>query len=365
MNRFEHVWACVGLCWFVLLPDGQAVAQPGEPATSPVFSIRWQPQASGTNVSLRGISIVDPLIAWASGADGTVIRTVDGGALWADASVPQAGQLDLRDIHAFSADEAVVMGAGAPARFFYTQDGGRHWQPAFSDNRPSIFFDAMAFSSPQNGLAFSDPIDGRFVVVRSTTRGRSWQLLPADSSPRARDGEGGFAASGTCLVVRGKDRIWIGAGGAADETAARARVHFSVDGGRTWRVSATPLPAGPTRGIFSLAFFDDLHGVAVGGDYTAADDADQIACFTSDGGVTWSPCQVGPSGYRSAVAEWPDALQKLCIAVGRNGVDFSADGGKHWRRVGETPYQAIALASDGSIGFAVGAAGAVAAVSRE
>ena len=60
-----------------------------------------------------------------------------------------------------------------------------------------------------------------------------------------------------------------------------------------------------------------------------------------------------------------DGFPMLCIAVGRNGADISADGGQHWRRAGDTPYQAIALASDGSLGFAVGAAGAVAAVSRE
>lgn len=328
-------------------------------------SFGWQPQTSGTSASLRGISVVDDRTAWASGSGGAVIRTVDGGETWTDVRVQQAGALDLRDIQALSAEEAVVMSAGAPATFFRTTNGGQTWQETFRDARPAIFFDAMDFSSPQRGVAFSDPIDGRFVVIRTTTAGQSWQLLPAENSPSARRGEAGFAASGTCLVARGTDRIWIAAGGAADQPDAKARVHFTVDGGRTWRVADTTLPTGPSRGVFSLAFFDDLRGVAVGGDYTAPDDVNGVACVTSDGGKTWRAPTAGPTGYRSAVAVWPKSAGPLCITVGRNGADLSRDGGMHWHRAGDTPYQAIGFAGSGSIGYAVGAKGAVATVRRK
>ena len=39
-------------------------------------------QDSGVDVRLRGISAVDADIAWASGREGTVLRTVDGGRHW-------------------------------------------------------------------------------------------------------------------------------------------------------------------------------------------------------------------------------------------------------------------------------------------
>src|SRR5690606_5895652 len=38
---------------------------------------RWEGQRSGTGARLRGLSVVSPDVAWASGAGGTVLRTVD------------------------------------------------------------------------------------------------------------------------------------------------------------------------------------------------------------------------------------------------------------------------------------------------
>jgi photosystem II stability/assembly factor-like uncharacterized protein len=39
-------------------------------------------QDSGVSVSLRGLSVVSSEVAWASGENGTVIRTVDAGQSW-------------------------------------------------------------------------------------------------------------------------------------------------------------------------------------------------------------------------------------------------------------------------------------------
>ena len=41
-------------------------------------------QDSGTTAGLRGIDSVDGTVAWASGTEGTVLRTTDGGAALAD-----------------------------------------------------------------------------------------------------------------------------------------------------------------------------------------------------------------------------------------------------------------------------------------
>src|SRR5207244_10052104 len=40
---------------------------------------RWESQSSGTTARLRGISAVSDRVAWASGANGTVLRTIDRG----------------------------------------------------------------------------------------------------------------------------------------------------------------------------------------------------------------------------------------------------------------------------------------------
>jgi len=43
---------------------------------------QWQLQDSHTTADLRGIHNVGNGVAWASGTNGTVLRTEDGGKLW-------------------------------------------------------------------------------------------------------------------------------------------------------------------------------------------------------------------------------------------------------------------------------------------
>jgi photosystem II stability/assembly factor-like uncharacterized protein len=43
----------------------------------------------------RGLSVVDEKVIWASGTEGTVIRTIDGGQHWNVIKVPDADKLDF------------------------------------------------------------------------------------------------------------------------------------------------------------------------------------------------------------------------------------------------------------------------------
>lgn len=40
------------------------------------------PLTGGTNTSLRGISIVSDDVAWVSGSNGSIGKTIDGGTTW-------------------------------------------------------------------------------------------------------------------------------------------------------------------------------------------------------------------------------------------------------------------------------------------
>ena len=68
---------------------------------------------SPTNESLRGISVVDDTIAWFSGANGTILKTIDGGKNINFLVPPYKGDTaDFRDIYAFDSDSAVLINSG-------------------------------------------------------------------------------------------------------------------------------------------------------------------------------------------------------------------------------------------------------------
>jgi hypothetical protein len=114
--------------------------------------------------------------------------------------------------------------------------------------------------------------------------------------------------------VNGNGTAWLGTGG-----PGAARVFRSQDG-VTWTVATTPVRNdGASSGIFSLAFSDGRHGVAVGGDYAKPVEAASNIAITADGGATWTaPNGTRPNGFRSAVVYL--ASQRAWIATGNLGL---------------------------------------------
>ena len=70
----------------------------------------WIPQTSGTTASLRGVSVVNDRIVWASGTNGTVLHTVDAGANWRVSTIGEG--LDFRGLRALSDTTAWLLSSG-------------------------------------------------------------------------------------------------------------------------------------------------------------------------------------------------------------------------------------------------------------
>jgi photosystem II stability/assembly factor-like uncharacterized protein len=318
---------------------------------------QWRPVSSPTVVELRGLSVVSPQVVWASGMRGTVLRTTDGGRTWERDTVPGASALDFRAIAATSRDVAHALSIGDSSRIYRTTNGGRTWSLRFLSTRKGSFFDAIQFWDAKHGIAMSDPVDGRFLVIATDDGGDSWHEMPASGMPAALPGEGGFAASGTCLIVGGDSDAWLVSGG-----ATVARIFHTSDRGRTWTVHDTPLRAGvPSAGNFSAAFRDARHGVIAGGDYQQPALRGRNLAVTSDGGITWTVADSAssPAGYRSAVVFLPKSNGRTLVAVGLTGTDVSRDGGATWTSVDSVAYNSVAFAGDGT-GWAVGPKGRIA-----
>lgn len=323
---------------------------------SATASAQWQTQSSGTTVRFRGVSAVSDQVAWVSGANGSYGRTIDGGKTWQASVVPGAEKLDFRDVEAFDANTAYLLsiGPGEASRIYKTIDGGKTWSQQFTNKNPKAFFDAIAFWDVNNGLAVSDPVDGRFVIVRTSDGGKSWNPIAPDNMPAALEGEGAFAASGTCLIVQGNTNAWFATGG-----AKTARVFRSTDKGKTWTVADTPIKTGnAASGIFSIAFKDANTGIVVGGDYQKEKEASEQIAMTKDGGRNWVLVQnSGMKAFRSAVA-WVGG--SMMVAVGPAGTDFSRNDGATWNSIGDVGYHAFSYVRKGGTGWAVGEKGSVA-----
>lgn len=319
---------------------------------------QWAWGSSGTTFELRGLSVVNDTVAWASGARGTVLRTADGGRSWRVMRDASVAHLDLRSIHAFDGVRALVASAGEAdkglAAIFRIADGAL-FERTFESRQMGVFLDAIAFWDDRHGIALSDPVDSAFYILRTEDGGRSWSRIPAAGLPGVLPGEAAFAASGSSMVLRGS-HVWIGTGG-----GGRARVMHSADRGRSWSVTDVPVHAdGPAAGIFSLAFLDDRHGVAAGGDYTKPRLAATSVAFTSDGGRSWHPAPSSPAAYLSGIA-FAGSRARL-VAVGLAGTFVSADSGRTWAQTDTVAMNAVRFA--GTTGFAAGPRGRVARWAR-
>jgi photosystem II stability/assembly factor-like uncharacterized protein len=310
------------------------------------------PQASGEEVRLRGITAVDADVAWASGREGTVLRTVDGGAHWQAVPVPGAAALDFRDIEAFDADTAVVLaiGPGEASRVYRTSDGGRSWTETLRNSDPRAFLDCMAFEG-ERGWILGDPVDGRFQVLASEDGGRSWELQDRALMVDALPDEAAFAASGTCIATTPWDGRLVVTGGAA------ARVLAQSSGAGAWRAHDTPVESRiPAAGLFSAAAVgDDM--LLVGGDFEhEGRGAAALAQYDAADGLRVSALPQ-PHGYRSGVACFAGEAP-LCVAVGPNGVDLLRQG--RWQALSATGYDAVDVT--GKVAWASGDKGRIARI---
>ena len=310
-------------------------------------------QTSGVNVRLRGVSAVSHQVAWASGASSTVLRTPDGGATWQKLAVT-SDTLDFRDVDAIDAETAYVLaiGNGPASRIYKTTDGGKTWTLQFKNEDPKAFLDAMSFWDANNGIVVGDSVEGQLYVLTTNNGGRVWSRVPPANLPPALENEGAFAASGTNIAVFGKSHAWIGTG-----AAAKARVLRTSDGGRTWQVADTPLAAGPSSGIFSIAFRDEKHGVIVGGDYRKEQEAVDNVAVTGDGGITWTLAK-GLSGFRSVVTYVPGRKTTI-LAFGPSGGDFSTDDGRTWKKIDGPGFDTFSFVRGKAIGWGAGQNGSI------
>lgn len=213
---------------------------------------QWTLQTSGTTAHLRGIDHVGAGIAWASGTNGTILRTTDNGATWLRCAVPtDAGDLDFRGIQAFDRETAIVMssGTGEKSRLYRTTDACRSWTSVLSNPDPTGFWDAIRFADRRSGVVIGDPVDGAIPLFVTSDGGTTWRRV---SVPATAERQALFAASNTELLYEAinssTNDVWFVTGG-----GTTTLLHVDLSTARTKGASAAPLAMGEAAGGFSLA----------------------------------------------------------------------------------------------------------------
>jgi photosystem II stability/assembly factor-like uncharacterized protein len=333
---------------------------------SPAALAQWQVQQSNTTSDLRGVSAVSDQVAWASGDQGTVLHTGDGGATWQKCAMPtEAARLDFRGVQGFDARTALVMssGKGELSRVYRTIDGCKSWELVFQNPDPDGVWDSMQFQyrpgkTPAEkgyyayGVLVGHPVGGEFQIFTSRDYGTTWKALHDDEafspgpSAWAKPGEVTFSWSNTAVtpVADNDSFAFVTGGDGGSRLLYPTGENYDFDHvAMKYSFSQVPLPfgAGATAGAYSIASRrttpDRADMMVVGGD--AGHPEVGTAVFVRHGGPVLkkllAPRAIAatqpPSGFRTAVAYDPGADR--WITVGPNGTDVSKDDGRTWTRL--------------------------------
>lgn len=207
-----------------------------------------------------------------------------------------------------------------------------------------VFLDGMDFLG-QRGFVMGDPMNGQFSLFHTNNAGLNWEMC--EGKIDAKEGEAGFAASGTNVQILNDSTYIFVSGG------SQSRYFKSTDNGKTWTHVVLPYYPGEGSGAFSIHFSNDSIGMIVGGDYTRPELRLNTCFYTNDGGNSWLKPENPPRGYRACVFE----KNGIFYCCGRNGIDFSEDGGINWTpfadgtffSLGATETHLVATSKEGKV----------------
>ncbi len=249
---------------------------------------------------------------------------------------------EMRDIEKYG-EKLIGMHSGDDGKLvIMSLDGTMHilYLPEWK----GVFFDGMDFLG-KRGFIMGDPVDGKFSLFHTNDGGESWDRCPGEIN--AQEGEAGFAASGTNVQILNDSTYVFVSGGEI------SRFFKSTDNGTTWTSSVLPYYPGESTGPYTMCFSTDSIGVIAGGDYQDPGLSMNSCFYTTDGGDSWMNSMNLVRGYRSCVYH----TNGVFYACGRNGIDFSTNGGKDWTPFADGAYfsmtstdsQLIATTKHGSI----------------
>ena len=219
---------------------------------------KWTIQDASVDTALYSVSIVDTSIVWAGGANGTIIRSFDGGKSWTATPLP-SGE-DIYNICAVNQTRVfIAVNSPGSAKIVRTYNGGSSWQTVYENNNADAFINAVHMFDIINGYAVGDPVNGQWTILKTIDGGFSWTSAGTLSQSGS---ETGYNNSFTWM---GDQLGWFGTN--------NNRIYRTTNGGTNWSPATTSF-----ANSFSVSFATDLLGLAAG----------EATDLSQDGGATWS-----------------------------------------------------------------------------
>ena len=315
-----------------------------EPKKQPFQTVEITPVLEDS-VSIRAITFLDARTLAFAGSNG-IYGTVDVNSNQVRTSKQNYDSItpSFRAVGGTSED-FFMLSVESPALLYKTGDQGK-MELVYTEEGEGVFYDSLTFWDDTEGIAVGDTVEGCLSIIITRDGGNSWVKIPCSDLPEGIVGEGAFAASNSNIAVQG-NKVWIG--------TTEGRVYYSGDRGMTWEIQKTPIISEePTQGIYSMDFFDENMGFAIGGDYTQPESNNANKIKTVDGGKTWQLIADGQEpGYKSCVQFVPNSDGDALVAIGFTGISYSSDGGENWRSLSEEPFFTLRFLND-STAFAAG-----------
>lgn len=230
----------------------------------------WNECNSGVTAALRSVSNIDASMAWVCGANGTVIKTINGGYNWTNHTsngIPT--NVLLINIFGVDANTALTAGyIGANTYVYRTSNGGVNWTQVFTE--ANGFINGVWMRTALNGFMQGDPVSGRWSLWKTTNGGFNWDstgmFLP----------QAGTEAGWNSSLWSDSNKIWFGTN--------NYRLYYSSNFGANWIVQST----GTQQNSYMIAFRgpEEQYGLTGG----------TALLLTSNGGINWQPVTAPGTG---------------------------------------------------------------------
>ena len=215
----------------------------------------------------------------------------------------------------------------SPAYFFKINKKDLTSEIVFKDTVKTAFYDALHFVNNQTAYSFSDSDADRKLKL-AIYKNQKWSFFHNDI--KLNEGEAAFAASNSNIASY-KNNMWIATGGKSSRILKINLKNQKI------QFFNTPFIQGEaSQGMYSIDFYKNLFGIAVGGDYTKQEGNVNNIATTIDGGKTWQIVASGKnSGYATCVKIKPNSKGKEIVAVGDKHISYSSDFGKTWTKISD------------------------------